>query len=78
MSYDPGHSKSYIQSISSGRALPSMTEFLYICDYFSITPKEFFDTDNDEPYLLRQLMSASSKLDEKDIKTLIYLSERLY
>jgi transcriptional regulator with XRE-family HTH domain len=77
MSYDLGHSKSYIQSISSGRALPSMTEFLYICDYFSITPKEFFDTDNNEPYLLRQLMSASSKLDENDIKTLIYLSERL-
>ena len=32
MSLDLGHSKSYIQSISSGKALPSMSEFLYICD----------------------------------------------
>lgn len=32
MSYDLGHSKSYIQSISSGRALPSLSKFLYICN----------------------------------------------
>lgn len=29
MSLDLGHSKSYIQSISSGKALPSLSEFLY-------------------------------------------------
>ena len=33
MSTDLGHSKNYIQSISSGRSLPSMNEFLYICEY---------------------------------------------
>ncbi|MEE0914428.1 MAG: helix-turn-helix transcriptional regulator [Ruminococcus sp.] len=77
MSYDLGHSKSYIQSISSGRALPSMSEFLYICDYFGITPKEFFDESLEEPELLRQLNNSASYLHEKDLKTLIYLSERL-
>ena len=45
MSMDLGHSKGYIQSISSGRALPSMSEFLAICDYFDIAPLDFF---NDE------------------------------
>jgi len=43
MSLDLGHSKSYIQSISLGRALPSMNEFILICDYFVISPKDFFD-----------------------------------
>ena len=43
MSLDLGHSKSYIQSISSGRALPSMIEFIPICEYFNITPSEFFN-----------------------------------
>ena len=33
MSTDLGHSKSYMQSISSGRAMPSLGEFLYICEY---------------------------------------------
>ncbi|MDO4189977.1 MAG: hypothetical protein Q4D29_13410, partial [Lachnospiraceae bacterium] len=25
------------------KSLPSMTSFIYICDYFGIYPKEFFD-----------------------------------
>ena len=37
MSLDLGHSKSYIQGISSGRALPSMNEFIAICEYFEIS-----------------------------------------
>ena len=41
MSMDLGHSKSYIQSISSGKSLPSLSEFLYICEYFDISPKTF-------------------------------------
>ena len=52
MSLDLGHSKSYIQSISSGRALPSLTEFLYICDYLGISPKDYAkmqsETDGNE------------------------------
>lgn len=77
MSYDLGHSKSYIQSISSGRALPSLSEFLYICEYFGITPRDFFDTEVDEPFLLRQLLASASKLNEEDITTLLKLSDRL-
>lgn len=36
-----GRSQGYIQSISSGRILPSMNTFLDICKYFDITPTEF-------------------------------------
>ena len=42
MSLELGHSKGYIQSISSGRSLPSMSEFLAICEYLDITPAVFF------------------------------------
>lgn len=34
MSYDLGHSRSYIYNISSGRALPPMTEFFQIWRLF--------------------------------------------
>jgi DNA-binding XRE family transcriptional regulator len=37
MSYDLGHSRGYINNISSGKTLPSMTEFFAICSYFLIT-----------------------------------------
>ena len=41
MSLDMGHSRNYIQNISNGRALPSMPEFLYMCEYLDVTPSAF-------------------------------------
>ena len=38
-----GQSTGYINTIENGKSLPSMSMFLYICDYFKITPKDFFD-----------------------------------
>ena len=43
MSYELGHSRGYVYNISSGKALPPMKEFLAICDYFEISPQQFFD-----------------------------------
>ena len=54
MSMDLGHSKSYIQSISSGKSLPSLSEFLYICEYFDISPNAFFDTETCDLQLIEQ------------------------
>lgn len=77
MSTDLGHSKSYIQSITSGRSLPSLSEFLYICDYLSVTPKDFFDQDITEPLLLRQLINLSKNMSDKDLLALINIADRL-
>ena len=77
MSMDLGHSKGYIQSISSGRALPSMSEFLTICDYFGITPLEFFDTNESEVILLKELNKEVSEMNKDDIGLLIQLAKRL-
>lgn len=77
MSLDLGHSKSYIQSISSGRSLPSMSEFLYICEYFGISPKEFFDDGNGSPILLSELNEAAEQLSAADIKLLTSLARRM-
>lgn len=77
MSLDLGHSKSYVQSISSGKALPSFSEFLYICEYLGVTPKEFFDTDISEPQMIRKLTNLAQQLSEEDISLLINMAERL-
>ena len=62
MSLDLGHSKSYIQSISSGKALPSMSEFLYICEYLGVTPKDFFDTSQNDSILVSELYTLSKDM----------------
>lgn len=77
MSLDLGHSKSYIQSISSGKALPSFSEFLYICEYLGVTPKEFFDADSGEPQLICRLTSLAKSLGTEDLLALITMAERL-
>lgn len=77
MSLDLGHSKGYIQSISSGRALPSMSEFLYICDYLGITPKDFFDVDTVETVKLHQLYISAKELSAEDLDVLIYMANHL-
>lgn len=53
MGYDLGHSRSYVYNISSGKSLPPLPEFLEICDYFGITPSQFFDTSIENPALLQ-------------------------
>lgn len=77
MSFDLGHSRSYIQSISSGRALPSLPEFLYICDYFGITPAEFFNMENAEIIKQKELNKETQKLTAEDIDLLISIAKRL-
>lgn len=77
MSLDLGHSKSYVQSISSGRSLPSLPEFLYICEYLGVTPKEFFDTEMEEPQLIHQLIEYAKRLSPDDLNLIITVAERL-
>ena len=77
MSLDLGHSKSYIQSISSGKALPSLSEFLYICDYLGVTPKEFFDTSPSDTLLISELYSLSQNMEREDLEALIAVARRL-
>lgn len=77
MSYDLGHSRGYINNISSGKTLPSMTEFFAICDYFEITPVEFFDTQQVNPKLSRNLLTLLSQLSEEDLALTLTNVKRL-
>ena len=75
--YTSGHSKSYIQSISSGKALPSMAEFLYICSYLDVSPKEFFDEDINHPVKSHELNELIKDMSSDDLELLISLTRRI-
>ena len=77
MSYDMGHSKSYVQGISSGRMLPSMPEFLYICEYLGVSPRDFFDEGIDNPALLQQAMDGLKGLKDDDLALILGNINRL-
>ena len=77
MSYDLGHSRSYIYNISSGKSLPPMAEFLQICDYFEITPSQFFDDSFENPALLQTAIEELRKLNDDDLMLIIGNIRRL-
>ena len=55
MSLSIGQNASYINNIENGKALPYMTVFFYICEYFNISPQEFFSYENPNPEKTKQL-----------------------
>ena len=77
MSYDLGHSRGYVYNISSGKALPPLKELFAICDYFDITPSQFFDEGSQNPELIQKAVDGMKKLNEKDLKLVINLINRL-
>lgn len=62
MSLALGQNESYINKIENRRALPSMAMFFEICDYFGISPAEFFDRASDSPALTRALAEDVRRL----------------
>lgn len=77
MSLDLGHSTSYIRSITSGRSLPSMGEFLYICEYLGITPMEFFNEKKSTTLLQQKAINSIYAMSEDDLVLLNGFIERL-
>lgn len=62
MSLSLGQSESYINKIENRRTLPSMTGFLYICEFLDVTPQEFFDAGLSSPQNSKQLLHELQKL----------------
>lgn len=77
MSYDLGHSRSYVNNISSGKALPSMAEFFAICEYFDITPIDFFQNDKENPKLLNETYAVLGQLSQEDLELTMKNVQRL-
>lgn len=77
MSYDLGHSRSYVYNISSGKSLPPMAEFLQICNYLDITPSQFFDESEENPALLQTAIEELRKLNDDDLMLIIGNIRRL-
>ena len=62
MSLSLGQSESYINKIENKRTLPSFTGFIYICEYFGITPQEFFHEHMAAPQKLKEIHKELEKL----------------
>lgn len=71
MSLSMGQSEGYINKIEVGHSLPSLTGFFYICEYFHITPKEFFDYSAPCPAKIQEIIQALQGLNTKQLENIL-------
>ena len=77
MSLSLGHSEGYINAIENGHTIPSIPVFLHICEYLGVTPMEFFDSGNQNPEMLRELIKDLKHLDHKALLHISWLAKEL-
>lgn len=66
MSLELGLSKSYVQGITSGRALPSVKQLFNMADYFDISLSDFFNEELHDSPDVRESVRLLRALDETD------------
>lgn len=71
MSLALGQNESYINRIENRLTFPSMQVFFYICEYFQITPQEFFDEKNPAPGKINQISKEIKNLDDFQLDTVM-------
>ena len=77
MSLSIGQNPSYINHIETGNAVPSLSGMFYICEYFGITPTEFFDIDNKDPANLNMINGYLKKLNDEQLEMVETLVKNL-
>lgn len=70
MSLSIGQSESYINKIESGASLPSMSVFFYICEYFKITPAQFFQDEIEDPKVLKDIIENLKDLSPEQLSNI--------
>jgi transcriptional regulator with XRE-family HTH domain len=64
-------SENYINHIENRKSEPSLQGLYNICNYFEITPQEFFDSENQLPAELQDFIANVKRLDKE---ALLHLS----
>lgn len=77
MSLSLGQNSNYINQIENKKSLPSLQGLFYICEYFNITPQQFFDIGNDNPAQLAELVEDLKKLDNRTLEAISIIARKL-
>ena len=67
MSLSLDQNEGYINNIENKNNLPSMAVFFNICEYFNISPKDFFDVEAKNPEKLNEVINGLKSLDEEQL-----------
>lgn len=78
MSLAIGQNVNYINRIEHKYNLPSLQGLFYICEYFNISPKEFFDsTGKSNPLKLQEAIQVLANLEDKEVTLIIEVAKAI-
>ena len=77
MSLAIGQNPNYINHIETGRATPSLSGLIYICEYLGVTPSEFFDFSSPNPAKLNKINDYLKKLSDEQLELVENLLKNL-
>lgn len=77
MSLRLGQSENYINHIENGKIMPSMNVFFSMCDFFGITPEEFFAEGREYPVKFKELERVCGILTAEQIDLLIGIAKNM-
>ena len=75
MSLAIGQNGSYINRIENKLALPSLSAFFYICEYLEISPKDFFDVETLNPFLLNEIIAELKGKNSTNVESISYVAK---
>ena len=75
MSLALGQSQGYVGQIERKHNLPSMMVFAYMCEYFGISPKDFFDDKQENPDLLQKLIDMMKSFSKEELESVMSVVE---
>ena len=78
MSLAIGQNANYINRIENKLNLPSLQGLFYICEYFKITPQEFFAQNTSNPHKIQDILSVLNELEEDDSTLVLTLARALH
>lgn len=77
MSYELGHTKSYINGIVSGKTRPTVEGLLEIIEYLGISPSEFFEVNSNDPDVVTAITKRARELSREDALVLLEVANRM-
>lgn len=77
LSKELGQCVSYINKIENGLAMPSMEMMFKICEYFNITPSDFFAEGANNPTEYKELSQVYGSLNKDNAELLLTIANKL-
>jgi len=76
LSLSIGQNHAYINKIENGESNPTLVTIEYICQYFDISKKDFFDEEKTQPDKINQLIHEVQGLDKDTLELLTEIAKR--